>query len=64
VTSTAAGPAFEGGNISRGVAGVPGAICHVHFEGDNIHTETIGNKTPVGLCGTGVIETVYELQKN
>jgi uncharacterized 2Fe-2S/4Fe-4S cluster protein (DUF4445 family) len=64
VTSTAAGPAFEGGNISRGVAGVPGAICHVHFEGDNIHTETIGGKTPVGLCGTGVIETVFELQKN
>ena len=64
VTSTAAGPAFEGGNISCGVAGIPGAICHVQFEGDQIHTETIGNKTPVGLCGTGVIETVYELQKN
>ena len=64
VTSTAAGPAFEGGNISCGVAGIPGAICHVRFEGDQIHTETIGNQTPVGLCGTGVIETVYELQKN
>ena len=64
VTSTAAGPAFEGGNISCGVAGVPGAICHVQFEGDTIHTKTIGDKTPVGLCGTGVVETVYELQKN
>jgi uncharacterized 2Fe-2S/4Fe-4S cluster protein (DUF4445 family) len=64
VTSTAAGPAFEGGNISCGVAGIPGAICHVQIEKDNILTETIGNQTPVGLCGTGVIETVYELQKN
>ena len=64
VTSTAAGPAFEGGNISCGVASVPGAICHVAIDGTNIHTETIGDKVPVGLCGTGVIETVYELCKN
>lgn len=64
VTSTAAGPAFEGGNISCGVASVPGAICHVVFEGEQIKTETIGDETPVGLCGTGVIETVYELNQS
>ncbi len=29
VTSTAAGPAFEGGNISCGTGSVPGAICGV-----------------------------------
>ncbi|MBO5657170.1 MAG: DUF4445 domain-containing protein [Agathobacter sp.] len=61
VTSTAAGPAFEGGNISCGVASVPGAICGVTIEGDQVQVKTIGDQAPVGLCGTGVIETVYEL---
>ena len=63
VTSTAAGPAFEGGNISCGVASVPGAICSVTIDGTSIGVKTIGEQTPVGLCGTGVIETVYELMK-
>ncbi len=35
VTSTAAGPVFEGGGISCGVASVPGAISHVTIEGQN-----------------------------
>jgi len=64
VTSTAAGPAFEGGNISCGVASIPGAICHVQMENEKVKIETIDNKAPVGICGTGVIETVYELCKN
>lgn len=34
VTSTAAGPAFEGGGISCGCASVPGAICGVKFVDD------------------------------
>ena len=34
VTSTAAGPAFEGGGISCGCASVPGAICSVKFVDD------------------------------
>ena len=63
VTSTAAGPAFEGGNISCGVASVPGAICSVAIDGTTVEVKTIGEQTPVGLCGTGVIETVYELMK-
>ncbi len=63
VTSTAAGPAFEGGNISCGMGSVPGAICNVSIQGDDIQLKTIGDKPPVGLCGTGVIETVCELVK-
>ena len=61
--STAAGPAFEGGNISCGVAGIPGAISRVTITDGEAHCETIGGKEAVGLCGTGVLETMYELLK-
>lgn len=63
VASTAAGPAFEGGNISCGVAGIPGAISRVTITGGTAQCETIGGKEPVGLCGTGVLEVMYELLK-
>jgi uncharacterized 2Fe-2S/4Fe-4S cluster protein (DUF4445 family) len=63
VSSTAAGPAFEGSNISCGVASIPGAICHVTLEDGALRYKTIDNKAPVGLCGTGVIELVAELLK-
>ena len=61
VTSTAAGPAFEGGNISWGMGAVKGAICGVTIQDQEVTLETIGDKPPVGLCGTGVLETMYEL---
>ncbi len=63
VASAAAGPAFEGGNISCGTAGIPGAINSVTIEKENVKYTTIGNKAPSGLCGSGVIGTVYELFK-
>ena len=31
------------------------------IDGDRIRVETINNETPVGICGSGIIETVYEL---
>lgn len=61
VTSTAAGPAFEGGNIGCGMGSVQGAISGVRIEGGEAAVTTIGDKPPVGICGTGVIETVAEL---
>lgn len=70
VTSTAAGPAFEGGNISCGVGSVAGAISDVVIgendgnAGLDVFYTTIGDKPPVGLCGTGVIAMVAELLKN
>lgn len=63
VTSTAAGPAFEGGNISWGMGSVPGAVCNVLIQEGNAKVETIGGQPPIGICGTGVIETAYELVK-
>lgn len=58
-TSTAAGPAFEGGRISCGTGSVDGAVCGVDLKTGTI--KTIGGKPPVGLCGTGIIELVAEL---
>ena len=64
VTSTAAGPVFEAGGMSCGVASVPGAICHVMLSDNNGHIscsyETIDNRPPIGICGTGVLELVSE----
>lgn len=62
-TSAAAGPAFEGGNISWGVGSIHGAICNVDLSKEGINITTIGNKPPVGICGTGVVEMVSELIK-
>lgn len=61
VTSAAAGPVFEGGNISCGVPGIPGAICHAALCGEAWKYETIGGKPPIGICGTGIIDIVSEL---
>jgi uncharacterized 2Fe-2S/4Fe-4S cluster protein (DUF4445 family) len=63
VTSTAAGPAFEGGNIEWGVGSLEGAIAGVKIVDGKAEVRTIGDKAPIGICGTGVIETVAELIK-
>ncbi len=63
VTSTAAGPAFEGGNISCGIGSIAGAICNVEIQGNVPISDTIGHKPPVGICGTGIIELASELLK-
>ncbi len=61
VTSTAAGPAFEGGNISCGTGSVAGAVCSVTLEKKVAQIKTLWNKPPVGICGTGVVELMAEL---
>ena len=63
VTSTAAGPAFEGGNISCGTGSVPGAICAVKIENGRASFETIGGAAPKGICGTGAVSVLAELLK-
>lgn len=57
--SAAAGPAFEGANISCGTGGVEGAISEVTIDPEgNILIRTIGGKAPVGICGSGLIDTI------
>ncbi|MBI5483029.1 MAG: DUF4445 domain-containing protein [Deltaproteobacteria bacterium] len=60
-TSAAAGPAFEGGNLSCGMAALPGAISSVRIEDDRVKLQVIGNGNPVGICGSAAIETISEL---
>ncbi len=67
VTSAAAGPVFEGGNISCGMPGIPGAISRVRMTrnpatGEIVtEYETIGEETPVGLCGSAIIDVMAGL---
>lgn len=63
VASTAAGPAFEGVNISCGTRAVDGAITQTRIEEGQFRFETIGGEEPVGLTGSGLLSAVYELRK-
>jgi uncharacterized 2Fe-2S/4Fe-4S cluster protein (DUF4445 family) len=58
--STAAGPAFEGARIRFGMRAAAGAIERVTFAED-VHCEVIGARSPLGMCGTGLIDAVAEL---
>jgi len=58
VTSTAAGPAFEGAGISCGCGSVPGAIDRVWVENGAIAAHTLGEQPVVGVCGSGLIDAV------
>ncbi len=58
VTSVAAGPAFEGGDISCGCAGTEGAVYRVWAEDGKVYSHTIGNKPAIGICGSGLIDAV------
>jgi len=52
--ATAAGPAFEGANISCGLGGVNGAIHSFDENG----FKTIGSAPPSGLCGSGLVDVI------
>ena len=58
VTSTAAGPAFEGVGISSGCMGVTGAVDRVWAENGFLRYSTIDNAPPIGICGSGLIDAV------
>lgn len=58
VTSTAAGPAFEGVGISSGCMGISGAIDRVWAENGALRFTTIDNQPPIGICGSGLIDAV------
>lgn len=59
--SAPSGPALEGGHISCGMRAATGAIERVGILHGQLHVETIGGKSAVGLCGSGVLDTVATL---
>ncbi len=58
VTSAAAGPAFEGGEISCGCGCVSGAIDRITVENGAINAYTTDNTPAIGICGSGLISAV------
>ena len=60
VTSTPAGPAFEGARIACGMYAAPGAIEEVHLDG-TVKLKVIGGGPPLGLCGSGLLDAGAEL---
>ena len=60
--SCPAGPAFEGGKITNGMPGLPGAIEKVVIAPDGSLTfDVIGNVPAEGICGSGLIDLLSEL---
>jgi uncharacterized 2Fe-2S/4Fe-4S cluster protein (DUF4445 family) len=56
--STAAGPAFEGAEISCGIGSVRGAINKVEMKGGRLEFTTIGGAPVRGICGSGLIDAI------
>ncbi len=62
--SASAGPAFEGGGTRCGMRATRGAINELSISDGKVTYKTIGNAKPRGLCGSGLIDCIYELVKN
>ncbi len=61
--STASGPAFEGAHIKHGMRAAPGAIERVVIDKETFtaKVQTINDKPPTGICGSGILDAVAEL---
>jgi uncharacterized 2Fe-2S/4Fe-4S cluster protein (DUF4445 family) len=63
--SCPAGPAFEGGKISCGMPGLPGAIEKISFGPDGTPAvQVIGQGRAEGICGSGLVDLLSELLKH
>ncbi len=56
--STAAGPAFEGARIEKGMRAATGAIAAVAVEGGSMHCRILGGGPARGICGSGLVDAV------
>lgn len=61
--SASAGPAFEGSETRCGMRATFGAIDHIRLaDPDSILSfSTIGDKPPVGVCGSGFVDLLAEM---
>lgn len=55
--ATAAGPAFEGANITMGMGGVSGAIDHIWYSDNKLQFTTISGNAK-GLCGSALNDII------
>jgi uncharacterized 2Fe-2S/4Fe-4S cluster protein (DUF4445 family) len=62
--SASAGPSFEGGGTRCGMRATRGAIEKVEIVDGRVKYQTIGNAKPRGICGSGLIDCIYELVRN
>lgn len=61
-----AGPAFEGGGIEFGMRAMDGAIEKIDIDADDEYSvsyATVNNASPVGICGSGLIDCLSKLRK-
>lgn len=58
VTAAAAGPCFEGANITCGMSATNGAINKVWIDNGKLCYSVIGGCSVKGLCGTGLVDVV------
>lgn len=61
-----AGPAFEGGGITHGMRAVEGAISDFSLNPETLEpmNVTVGEKPPLGICGSGLLIIVATLFEN
>ncbi len=62
--SASAGPAFEGGGTKWGMRATKGAIEKIEIKNGQVTYETIGGSKPRGICGSGLIDCIYEFARN
>src|ERR671932_2126972 len=57
-TAAPAGPAFEAAQIRCGMRAAEGAIEGVKIVDGDVQLTVIGDTTPVGICGSGLVDAV------
>ncbi len=62
--SASAGPAFEGGGIKHGMRATRGAIEKLIISDGRVQYKSIGKGKVKGICGSGLIDCLYELARN
>jgi uncharacterized 2Fe-2S/4Fe-4S cluster protein (DUF4445 family) len=62
--SASAGPAFEGGGIKHGMRATGGAIEKLIISDGRVRYKSIGKGKVKGICGSGLIDCLYELARN
>lgn len=63
-TAAAAGPCFEGANISCGMSATNGAIYSYNIADGNAEVKIIGDTPAKGICGTGLVDVIAVLLRS